>query len=325
MELELDRETHAPAFESAVEPPPFVEAPALTNGPMRWPYFVLALAALAAALWPQFVSTHDGATALSWPLLELPGVKSTLASLPDSASPLAGFMLLVVSGLAAAGLLALTAGLAQGLVRPVLMHAYAVLAWVGLYAFEGLGAQVFDGPSWLHGENPLLPVAGTLGLVAAALVYAGAVARVRMPASRVAGAAGVLGLLWFGVALLYPFSPPDIGFMQPVKLMFTEQGVWAHQVIGFFRLAAMVALAAAGVELGRQARCPGPRKTGPHGLVGPCNAAHRRPAYVARVPARARTGALGAVHHRRGEPWPARPYHIHPRLPHLHRRRRPGP
>ncbi|MFP4500666.1 MAG: hypothetical protein ACLFTT_06670 [Candidatus Hydrogenedentota bacterium] len=247
MQQELDRETHSPALELAVEPSPFVEASAPANGPLCWPYFVLALAALAAAMYPQFVNTTEGAMALSWPLLELPSVQGAIASLPDSAGPLAGFMLLVVSGLAAAALLALTASLAKGILRPLLMHAYAVFAWVALYAFDGLGAQIFDGPAWMHGENPLLPVAGMLGLVAAALVYAGAVARVRVPSSRVAGAAGVLGLLWFGVALLYPFSPPDMGFMQPVTLMFTEQGVWAHQVIGFFRLAAMVALAAAGV------------------------------------------------------------------------------
>lgn len=141
----------------------------------------------------------------------------------------------------------LTLVAARDLVRPVLMLVYALAAWAFAYAPASGGALLTNAPELFGGENPFLPVMGGFGLAAAVLTCAGSRARAAHPGNALAAATGPLAVACLAIAVLYPFTPPAAGFMEPVALMFEEDGNWAHQVTGFCRLLALMALAGAAI------------------------------------------------------------------------------
>jgi hypothetical protein len=141
----------------------------------------------------------------------------------------------------------LTLVLARGVARTVLMLVYALAAWTFAYAPASGGALLTNAPELFGGENPFLPVMGGFGLAAAVLVCAGNRARAVQPGNALAAATGPLAVACLALAVLHPFTPPAIGFMEPVVLMFEEEGNWAHQVTGFCRLLALMALTGAAI------------------------------------------------------------------------------
>ena len=199
-----------------------------------WPYAVCAMALVAGGLMPVFSVTAEGGYHFALPVAGVFDGGQAMLTRIAVAAPIAAWLVLSV-----------TLMFAKGVTRGLLMQTYAVVVWVVLFSLPDTQWSLVAGlQTATKGINGLWPIAGAMGLVAVTLTYAGNRARVLAPDNRIAAIVGALAPLYLVLALLYPFNWPEIGFMGPIHLIEQEDGVWSHQMMGFFRIFATLVLGA---------------------------------------------------------------------------------